>query len=107
MHFSSLSITSDGFKAFSGSADGSFRVWDLGTSAHLKQDRSRGHSKSVIDIAVTHDGSRCVSASLDDTFKVWKCESAEEGCFTLRGINKIVYLSQFSSSTVTKFYVFF
>ena len=102
-----MSVTSDGSKAFSGSSDGSFRVWDLDTSEHLKQDGSRGHSKTVIDIAVAHDGSRCVSASSDNTFKVWKCESAEEGCFTLRGINKIVYLSQFSSSTVTKFYVFF
>ena len=101
-----MSITSDGFKALSGSSDGSFRVWDLDTSAHLKHDSSRGHSKSIIDIAVTHDGSRCVTASFDGFFKVWKCENERE-CFTLKGINKIVYLSRFSSSTVTRYYVFF
>ena len=101
-----MSVTSDGSNALSGCLDGSFRVCDLNTSAHLKHDSSRGHSETVIDIAVTHDGSRCVTASLYGSFKVWKCENGRE-CFTLEGINRIVYLSQFSSSTVTRFYVFF
>ncbi len=75
----------DGSKALSGSQDKSFRVWDLNTSAYLKQDESRGHSEDVMDITMSRDGSRCVSSSMDGTLKIWKCETAEE-CFTLRGI---------------------
>ncbi len=77
-----MTIISDGSKALSGSDDESFRVWDLNSSAYLKQDRSRGHLKDVTDIAVTRDGSRCVSTSRDRTLKIWNCATAEE-CFTL------------------------
>ena len=84
----------DGSKALSGSQDKSFRVWDLNTSAYLKQDESRGHSEDVMDITMSRDGSRCVSSSMDGTLKIWKCETAEE-CFTLRGIwNGLVYTSE-------------
>ncbi len=79
-----MTIISDGSKALSGSVDQSFRVWDLNSSAYLKQDRSRGHLGVVTDIAVTRDGSRCVSASRDGTLKIWNCETAEE-CITLTG----------------------
>ena len=74
-------------------------MWDLNSSAYLKQDRSRGHLKRVTDIAVTSDGSRCVSASRDGSLKIWNCETAEE-CFTLRGEVRFVHL--FINSTVTK-----
>jgi WD40 repeat protein len=84
LHFSSVTVIDDGSKALSGSEDGTFRVWNLGTSAHMEQDRLRGHSKQVSDIAVTSDGSRCVSASRDGTFKVWNCHTGKE-CFTLTG----------------------
>ncbi len=96
-----MTIISDGSKALSGSHDKSFIVWDLNSSAYLKQDRSRGHLKDVTDIAVTRDGSRCVSASKDGTLKIWNCETAEE-CFTLRGEVRFVHLSQLFNSTVTK-----
>ena len=79
-----MTFAPDGCKALSGSQDKSFRVWDLDTSAYRKQDRSRGHSEGVIDIAVSRDGSRCVSGSMDGTFKIWKCETSKE-CFTLKG----------------------
>ena len=88
-HFRSVKILPDGTKALSGCQDKSFRVWDLDTSAYLKQDGSRGHSEDVMDIAVTTDGSRCVSSSMDGTLKIWKCDTAEE-CFTLRGISKFL-----------------
>jgi WD40 repeat protein len=86
LHSRCVAIVSDGSKALSGSQDGSFKVWDLDTSPHLKQ--KRGHLKCVTDIAVTRDGSRCVSASMDGTFKIWQCETAEE-CFTLKGISEL------------------
>ncbi len=76
-----MTIISDGSKALSGSQDATFRVWDLNSSAYLKQDRSRGHL-GVTDIAVTRDGSRCVSASNDGTLKICNCETVEE-CITL------------------------
>ena len=76
-------------------------MWDLNSSAYLKQDRSRGHLGGVTDIAVTRDGSRCVSASHDGIFKIWNCATAEE-CFTLRGKVRFVHLRQLFDSTVTK-----
>ena len=91
--FRCVTITSDGSKALSASEDSSFRVWDLDTSAYLKQGRSRGHAEDVIDIAMTSDGSRCVSSSMDGTFKIWKCQTAEE-CFTLRGNHNGLFLSK-------------
>lgn len=91
-HFRSVKILPDGTKALSGCQDKSFRVWDLDTSAYLKQDGSRGHSEDVMDIAVTNDGSRCVSSSMDGTLKIWKCDTAEE-CFNLRGIYKFLTTS--------------
>ena len=85
IHCRFVTIISDGSKAFSGSQDKSFRVWDLDTSSYLKQDRSRGHSDDVIDVAVAQDGSKSVSACKDGTLKIWKCATGEE-CFTMRGI---------------------
>ncbi|CAB4002467.1 WD-40 repeat [Paramuricea clavata] len=85
---SSVTVIDDGSKALSGSDDGTFRVWNLGTSVHMKQDRSRGHSEEVSDIAVTRDGSRCVSASWDGTLKVWDCHAGKE-CFTLTGLKGV------------------
>ena len=88
-HFRSVKILPDGTKALSAGQDKSFRVWDLDTSAYVKQDGSRYHSEDVMDIAVTNDGSRCVSSSMDGTLKIWKRDTAEE-CFTLRGISKFL-----------------
>ncbi len=96
LYFRYVTIISEGCKALSGSQDKSFRVWDLNTSAYLKQDRTRGHSEGIIDIAVTRDGAKCVSGSMDGTFKVWKCETAEE-CFTLQGSQKIIHYQTDSS----------
>ncbi len=104
LHFRCVTITSDGSKALSGSLDGSFRVWDLNSSAYLKQDRSRGHLECVTDIAMTCDGSRCVSASRDGSLKIWNCETAEE-CFTLRGKVRFVHLRLLFDSTVTKLHI--
>jgi WD40 repeat protein len=97
-----VTIISEGRKALSGSKDKSFRVWDLNTSAYLKQDRTRDHSEDVIEIAVSRNGARCVSGSMDGTFKIWKCDAAEE-CLTLRGTvhsKNIIVLSRFFTSTL-------
>ncbi len=76
-------------------------MWDLNSSAHLKQDWSPGHLEFITDIAVTRDGARCVSACKDGTLKIWNCATAEE-CFTLTGKVRFVHLSQLFNSTVTK-----
>ncbi len=90
LHHRCVTTIPHGSKALSGSDDKSLRVWDLDTSADLKQDRSRGHLKDVTDIAVTCDGLTCVSASSDGIVKTWKCETSEE-CFTLRGSQNCLF----------------
>ena len=94
LHFRCVTIISDMLKALSGSADATFRVWDLNSSAYLKQDRLRSHLTDVTDIAVTRDGSRCVSASRDGSLKIWNCETAEE-CFTSTGKVRSVHLRHY------------
>ena len=70
---SSLSITSDGRHAVSGSWDGTLRVWELKTGRCLRV--LKGHSDIVNTVTLTPDGRYVVSGSNDKTIRLWEPET--------------------------------
>ena len=68
-----VTVTPDGRRAVSASADGTLKVWELESGRELQT--LQGHTYGVNAVAVTPDGRRAVSASQDHTLKVWELES--------------------------------
>jgi WD40 repeat protein len=73
----SVSVTQDGRRAVSGSADQTVQVWDLETGSCLRV--LKGHAGAVNSVSVTADGSCAVSGSGtkpgdDNTVRVWGLE---------------------------------
>jgi hypothetical protein len=68
-----VSVTSDGGRAVSGSSDNTLRVWDLESGRCLRT--LEGHGRSISCVSVTPDGRCAVSASDDNTLRVWDLES--------------------------------
>jgi WD40 repeat protein len=68
-----ITLTPDGRKAISASADGALCVWDLvsGTCLHALA----GHSGLVRRVSVTSDGKTALSASEDRTVRIWDLAS--------------------------------
>lgn len=61
---------------FSGSEDGSIRVWDIETRSNIKA--LRNHTESVTGLAIEPTkGQVFASCSNDQTVKLWDCESLE------------------------------
>ncbi len=58
-----VSVTTDGRRCVSASADRTLRIWDMGNGKCLHT--LKGHSASVNSVSVTADGRRCVSTSSD------------------------------------------
>ena len=78
----SVSVTSGGRRAVSGSGDHTLRLWDLVSGACL--GTLKGHRNNVSSVSVTPDGRRAVSGSWDKTLRVWDLESG--ACLrTLKG----------------------
>lgn len=69
----SVSVTADGRRAVSGSADKTLKVWDLESGACVRT--LEGHSEWVTSVSVTPDGRRAVSGSHDKTLRMWDLES--------------------------------
>jgi WD40 repeat protein len=81
-----VTVTPDGRRAMSASADGTLRVWDLASSEEVAvlrglggwvpaQGRFGAHEAPVLAVAVTPDGRRAVSASDDGTLRLWEISS--------------------------------
>ena len=70
------SVTPDGRRVVSGSADNSLIVWAL-ASGEVERVLL-GHSNYVRSVVVTPDGRRVVSGSLDATVRVWELEDGRE-----------------------------
>jgi WD40 repeat protein len=83
-----VSVTPDGKRAVSASADCTLKVWDLDTGRCLRT--LEGHRAQVKGVAVTPDGKRVVSASYDHTLKVWDLETGRV-LHTLEGHSLLVY----------------
>jgi WD40 repeat protein len=69
----SVSVTPNGLRAVSASADKTLRVWELETGQCLRV--LEGHTDRVLDVSVTPDGLYAVSASADKTLRVWELET--------------------------------
>jgi hypothetical protein len=66
-------VTPDGRRVVSASADNTLKIWDLESGCTLAT--LEGHASWVLACAVTPDGRRVISASADNTLKVWDLES--------------------------------
>jgi WD40 repeat protein len=73
-----ISITPDGHRVVSASADRTLRVWNLanGQSVYTLQ----GHTSAVSAVSVTPDGCRAISGSFDGTLRVWDLKSGHAVC---------------------------
>ena len=78
----SLALSADGKRLFSGSHDKTIKVWDL--EAGKETLTLRGHTDAVSSLALSADGKRLFSGSCDQTIKVWDLEAGKE-TLTLRG----------------------
>ena len=73
---SSLALSGDGKRLFSGSVDKTIKVWDL--EAGKESLTLRGHTAYVTSLALSGDGKRLFSGSEDNTIKVWDLEAGKE-----------------------------
>jgi len=83
-----LSIAPDGEYGFSGSYDGSIKVWCLARREWVRD--LEGHVDKVMSVDVSADGRILLLGSCDRTIKVWSVETGE--ClYNLRGHEGEVY----------------
>lgn len=65
-----LTVSPDGQRLISGSADQTIKVWDLATGNLLRT--LTGHTSFINHLAISPDGKLLVSASADKTIKIWE-----------------------------------
>jgi len=66
---SSVTLSSDGQFALSGSWDKTMRLWDLNTGSTVRT--FQGHTKDIFSVAFSGDNRQIVSGSRDKTIKLW------------------------------------
>ncbi len=67
----SVAVSADGHRLFSGGADGSVAVWDLLRNRRLASFTVPGHRAEITCVAIAPDGRRGVSGSADGGLAVW------------------------------------
>jgi WD40 repeat protein len=65
----SVTFSSDGTRALSGSGDQTLKLWDAATGKLIRT--FQGHSQPVTSVASSADGARLLSGSWDETMKLW------------------------------------
>jgi WD40 repeat protein len=71
----SVTITPDGQRVVSVSADKSLIVWDLCSGQKIHTLKS--HTAFIYDVAIMPNGKQAISASFDKTLKLWDLETGE------------------------------
>ncbi len=72
-----VSITPDGKKAVSASADKTVRVWDLENGQPIGAPLA-GHTEGVTVVSITPDGRKAISGSADNTLRVWDLGTGQQ-----------------------------
>jgi WD40 repeat protein len=72
---SSLALSIDGTRLYSGSDDNSIKVWDLEAGKEILT--LSGHTGNVRCLSLAADGKRLYSGSRDTTVKVWDLTQLE------------------------------
>jgi WD40 repeat protein len=88
-----VSLSPDGTRIASGSADGTIRIWDARSGEELAH--VGGHQDRVWGVAFAPDGRRVASASWDRTVRVWDTHTGEE-LVRLRGHKRRAWSVAFS-----------
>ncbi|HEX8290559.1 MAG TPA: hypothetical protein VF570_02310, partial [Pyrinomonadaceae bacterium] len=89
----SIAADPKGERLVTSSADGTVRLWEVGSGNSLGE--LRGHLTTVNSAVFSHDGSRVVTASDDETAQLWDARGGY-GSVVLRGHTSGVHKAVFS-----------
>ncbi|MGJ5074782.1 caspase family protein [Bradyrhizobium oligotrophicum] len=73
---SSVTFSTDGRQALSGSLNKTLKLWDVASGRELRT--FSGHAESIIAVALSRDSKMALSGSADGTVKLWDVASGRE-----------------------------
>jgi len=72
----SIALSGDGQRAFTGSTDGSVTLWNVAKGEELRS--FKGHKEEVTSVALSRDGQKGLSGSKDRTVVLWSLPDSEK-----------------------------